>query len=66
MSTKKAALLREAQEASQQYAVAKKQLTDAQFCQKNGMAANLMAAAAFEHSAFHRWHRAVEACNTAL
>lgn len=63
MSTRKQALLREAQQASQGYAHARKQLADAQFCQRNGMANNLMAAASLEHVAYHRWIRAVEAYN---
>lgn len=66
MTTKKAALLHEAREASQNYARVSKQLADAKALNAMGARTELLALAAMEHSAYHRWHRAIAAYNAAF
>ena len=66
MSTRKQTLLAAAQAASQEYALAKRQLTEAQFCQRHGMASDIPSAASFEHTAYHRWHRALSAFHACI
>ncbi len=66
MSTKKSALLHEARVASENYARASKQLSDAKALNAMGVRTELLALAAIEHTAYHRWHRAIAAFNTCI
>lgn len=61
MSTRKQALLRAAQGASQNYAHAKKQLDDAKALNAMGIHSELMFAESREHVSHHSWRRAMEA-----
>lgn len=61
MSTRKQALLRTAQEASQNYAHSKKQLADAKALNAMGIHAELLFAESREHVCYHAWRRSLEA-----
>jgi hypothetical protein len=61
VTTRKQALLHAAQEASQNYAHAKKQLADAKALNAMGIHAELMFAESREHVCHHSWRCAMEA-----
>ncbi|WOH76447.1 hypothetical protein RX330_15695 [Bradyrhizobium sp. NDS-1] len=60
----RAKLLADLQAASADYSTAQRQLAEAQFSARHGMAHNLMFAASREHVAYHRWLSAHEAFAT--
>ena len=57
----RAKLFADLQEASADYATAQRQLAEAQFSARHGLAHNLTFAESREHVAYHRWLRAGEA-----
>jgi hypothetical protein len=61
VTTRKQALLDEAKAASQDYANIRKQLADAKTLNAMGIRNEMLALSAIEHSAYHRWHRALTA-----
>ncbi|WP_439925285.1 hypothetical protein [Nitrobacter sp. JJSN] len=61
MTTRKQSLLDEAKAASQDYANVRKQLADAKALNALGIRSEMLALSAIEHSAYHRWHRALTA-----
>ena len=54
----RAHLLEDLKNATAGYVSARQKLTDAQFCQRHGMAHDIAAATMIEHTAYQRWLRA--------